>query len=259
MDSRFRQLQLTELEMLEYFDSICKKHNIKYYLVAGTALGAIRHKGFIPWDDDIDVGILRKDYKRFLKVAAMEFDERFFLQTYKTDAQYHLPYAKLRRNDTLFVEPDITDLHMHHGIFIDIFCLYSVPSNKFLQKLHGGVLHFTKLIHAAFKRLKLFKFDRLVLSFMDKLAAIFPEKLCKCRSIVFSLSPYDEEAVPADVFSGTVLHEFEGKMYPLPENWDRYLKHLFGDYMTPPPENKRIPHATKFILTNEKADSYNAK
>jgi len=251
-DSRLRKLQLIELEMLEYFDAICKKHNIPYYLIAGTALGAIRHEGFIPWDDDIDVALMRKDYKRFLKVAAEEYDERYFLQTYKTDGQYHLPFTKFRRKDTLFLEPELINLKMNHGIFIDIFCLYGVPSTRILQKLHWAVLHFIKLVHAACKRLKFFKLDRLVLAIMDKMAAVFPEKLCKCRSIVFSLSPYEEEAIPVEFFGEGILWQFEGRKYPIPTSWDSYLKHLFGDYMTPPPVDKRIPHATEYHLIGEK-------
>src|SRR5690606_2891856 len=130
-----------QLEILIEFDRICKKNNIKYQLFAGTLLGAVRHKGFIPWDDDIDVCLLRKDYNKFIQACKTDLDSRSFLQTYVTDKNCIIQFAKLRKNNTLFLESGISDCKTHHGIFIDIFPLDNVLPNTFCGKMQQKLLY----------------------------------------------------------------------------------------------------------------------
>ena len=114
--SVLRRLQQTEFEILKEFDRICKKHNIQYFLDSGTALGAARHKGFIPWDDDIDVGMLRSDYEHFLEICPKELEQKYFLQTIETDPGCPCLFAKIRKNGTIYQENE------KHRIKIE-FCI----------------------------------------------------------------------------------------------------------------------------------------
>ena len=124
-------IQKNEIKVLENFIKIASKHNLKYFLYGGTLLGAIRHKGFIPWDDDVDVIMPRSDYEIFLKVAKEELPNNMFLQTCLTDPYYSLPYAKIRKVNTSYIE--MTTRHrkkMVNGVFIDIFPLDEYPYSK---------------------------------------------------------------------------------------------------------------------------------
>ncbi|MCB1828331.1 MAG: LicD family protein, partial [Coxiellaceae bacterium] len=129
-ETPLRQAQLVMLRMLKIFDHICKKHKLTYWLEAGTLLGAVRHHGFIPWDDDLDVSMLRKDYERFIRLAPDELPSDIFMQTEKSDPGYFNPAVplKLRDKNSLLIEPhEVEDKHIHQGIFIDIFPYDTVP------------------------------------------------------------------------------------------------------------------------------------
>ena len=123
MNNDLNELKRIELEMLKTFIKICKKHNFMYFLVGGTCLGSVRHGGFIPWDDDIDVGMPRSDYNKFIKIASEELPGNMFLQTFFTDEQYPCAFAKIRNNDTTFIEKGLRKSNINHGIYIDIFPL----------------------------------------------------------------------------------------------------------------------------------------
>ena len=127
MDSKFyepevlKQLQGEILSILDDFIRICEDYHLEYFGIAGTGIGALRHKGFIPWDDDIDVGMPREDYEKFLQIAQKECGEEYFLQTVDTDPEYHLYFAKLRMNHTRFVENSLQKAGSVTGFYIDIF------------------------------------------------------------------------------------------------------------------------------------------
>ena len=151
-NSILREVQLIQLNMLLKVDEICRLNNIRYYLIGGSALGAVRHKGFIPWDDDVDIGMFRRDYDQFLDIADKFLDNKYFLQTNRTDPDYHGPYAKLRANNTTYIEKVSRSLgaKIHQGIFIDIFPLDNVPDKKLLLKLQLTLMRF--LLSVAFAR-----------------------------------------------------------------------------------------------------------
>lgn len=124
------KLQKEQLEIVMEVDRICKKHKINYLMDAGTMLGAVRHKGFIPWDDDLDICMLRKDYDKFSEIVDKELDGKYFYQTNKTDKNFGFFFAKIRKNNTLYLEEMAINNKSHSGIFIDIFPIDNNSDNK---------------------------------------------------------------------------------------------------------------------------------
>lgn len=130
-----KDVQVKILDVMKYIDAICRKNGIVYYIMGGTALGAIRHGGFIPWDDDLDIFMTPAEYERFKAAMAADGNEKFILQEWSTTKNY-LEYAKVRMNGTTFIEESFKDRKdMHHGIYVDIMMLHKVPESNFIQKL----------------------------------------------------------------------------------------------------------------------------
>ncbi|MBE6583907.1 MAG: LicD family protein [Ruminococcaceae bacterium] len=257
-----QELQAVELEIFKHFTNACVKLNIKYFLVAGTLLGAVRHQGFIPWDDDIDVAMFREDYEKFLKEAQSLLPEHIFLQTYSTDLGYHKVFAKLRNENTTFIECSVKSNKMSHGMFIDIFPLdycdtdtksstlfklkeriYSLRSSSLAKDLK---LDFKKrLIRQGCKlvcpdpRKALIKLERLHTSMKsDKYVTNF--------SSIYG----DKEIMPIDWYGDGALITFEGLTVSVPKEYDKWLSTIYGNYMElPAPENRVSHHLTVAIDT----------
>lgn len=261
-----REVQLTQLEILLELDRICKKNDIKYQLCDGTLLGAIRHKGFIPWDDDIDVLMLRKDYNRFLEVCKKDLNKKYFLQNFLTDGNFPGNISSLRKNNTLQMMNLYSDLDMSHGIWIDIFPMDNILPNtligqvqkfliykiKILKKIRikkyayssrNTCLKYIKiLIHNLLKPVSIQRFNKL----QDKLACMFQNK-----ETIYSTSlasgktnpkSYYKDMIKNNDFHDTIDMEFEGHLFPVPRSYHKVLTNTFGDYMTPPPIEEQKPH-----------------
>ena len=126
-----RDVQEKILETMKYIDKLCRENKIEYYIMGGTALGAVRHGGFIPWDDDLDIFMTPKEYEKFKAVFEKENSSQFVIQEWRTTPHY-LEYAKIRMNNTTFIEEAFKNRKdMHHGIYVDIMILHKVPNNKF--------------------------------------------------------------------------------------------------------------------------------
>lgn len=124
------------LEMLKDFDAVCRKHNIRYQLFAGTALGAVRHNGFIPWDDDVDVILMRCEYERFFEEAAADFDPKIYYVQGEHSAHWPMQFSKLRRNNTACIEKyHPRDKNIHQGVYIDIFPCDNLSDNPIVRRL----------------------------------------------------------------------------------------------------------------------------
>ena len=260
-NSLIKELQLNLLEILEEVIRICDKNDIKYILAEGTLLGAVRHKGFIPWDDDLDIIMPREDYEKFKKVVATELDENYFFQDYRSDLEYPSFFAKVRCNKTTFIEKGYRKLKkMNHGTFLDIF-------------VADGY-------HPCFKntlRLKFVRFCRSVLLYqkvcdvnkiLQKIARIFPrnflfklvEKTLKAMNAEKNNDRFfvgNNGFLPIDTFENLKEQPFETLMATIPANYDKVLSNLYGDYMQLPPIEHRIPrHMTKWISLSIPYEKY---
>ncbi len=247
-----KDLQKVELEILLEVDRVCRKHSIKYFLVSGTLLGAIRHKGFIPWDDDIDICMPINDYRRFCKIAKNELKKDYFLQNSDTDFSDRW-FAKVRKNNTTCIEKGYEKSRVHQGVWIDIFPLIGVKNdkkwlNKITRKAGFGKKMLSKRFAASgkFKELsmekKLLKF--LPLGLVRMIARLIFKSIFKdCSGFEYSYYLWGDSKIRArfrrGLFDELCEVEFEGYMLPAPKEWDEYLTAVYGDYMTPPPPEKR--------------------
>lgn len=260
------KLQQTELEILKTFDTLCSQYDLTYFITAGTLLGAVRHQGFIPWDDDIDVVMPRKDFDRLSVVCREHLPEKYFYQSRKTDANYPFFFAKIRKNGTRVTEPTLNKIAMHTGIYIDIFPLDVCPRSdrggrtyfKWTEQLQCAVMakvnpdfscgytkRYMRLIHNLLRRL-----PRRLLDFLWCTTRIVIRFLCgdKRLSTACASHGYPRETYEASWFSAAVPLRFHDGSFPAPFAWDRLLQNMYGDYMTPPEENNRAGH---FINQNE--------
>lgn len=142
MDYSVREVQLSILEVMKDVETICRENEIDYFIISGTVLGAIRHKGFIPWDDDLDIGMTRENYDKFKKVFSQEQPKGLFLQDYKSDPNIPFYFSKVRKDNTEFVENYTKDIKMHHGVYIDIFPYDNVPNSDLRRTMHRLHLDF---------------------------------------------------------------------------------------------------------------------
>ena len=253
--SQIKELQAVALALFKDFLQVCGTLGLRYYVLGGTALGAVRHKGFIPWDDDIDVGMPRADYQVFLEKAQALLPESVFLQTFETDPEFYANFAKLRNSGTTFIETSLRNSNMNHGVYIDIFPLDDYPDGKwdrFWVKACNMLLN--GRLAAAFyyddslplrSRLK-HTICKILCPSLDKALRDRDLLMRSCRSGSI-LANYcgawgEKEFVPAEWFSDGCELEFEGLPVRVPKEYHRYLTQLYGDYMTPPPPEKRIGH-----------------
>lgn len=237
---------------------ICDKHNIRYFIIAGTLLGAVRHGGFIPWDDDMDVGMLREDYEKFLKVAKTELGEEFFLQTPETDKNYGLPFAKILLNGTVLVEATAGS-NAKKGIFVDVFPFDVAPENEADRENHNKKTYFYKRLllaklnynvcakndyvkRAVYFVLKImsafYSHDKLVKKLESEITRYNNSKTEDIVNIGGAYG-YKKETIKADWVRDTVEIPFEDMTISAPVDYIKYLETFYGDYMTPPPEDKR--------------------
>lgn len=249
-----RTCQLKQLAILEEIDKICKRHHIEYWLDGGSLLGAVRHGGFIPWDDDIDIGMSLEDEKRFEEIAPKELPAWLFLQTPKTDPGSKEPITKIRDRNSLYIENGDDFSHPYvKGIFVDILPFVDYPdiSRRWIKTLTRGISKSYSILHhqhtyslRSFAEFFYFGGKYCLFSGLWKIANLFGKKtrysdvpILNGRGISF-----DKKAVKP---LGTI--QFEGKKFPAPCNPDSYLTDLYGDYMQIPPVEKREFHSI-FIL-----------
>lgn len=245
------EVKKIEIEILDYIVSVCEANNLRYFLAGGTLLGAVRHGGFIPWDDDIDINMPRPDYDKLVEIMR-NVNGRFMLKAFEISEDYVYAFAKMVDTTTELIEKDIP--HPGYGLFVDIFPLDGLPNDeserkRFQDKLwkYNNMLGYSIQKSAAHKNLifkikyifsKCIGYKRL-LKLIGRNAKSYLYELCDYVAVVTTaVNKYRK--IPRELYEGSTYLSFEGKEYSVPEKYDEYLTGLYGDYMKLPPEDKRI-------------------
>ncbi|WP_253664863.1 LicD family protein [Legionella micdadei] len=261
-DGRLRQAQLKMLNMLEVVDEICLKHKIDYWLDGGSLLGAVRHQGFIPWDDDLDISMPRASYEHFLRVAPAEIPANMWLQTAQTDPGFFnlsVP-LKIRDRNSRFVEAhEQGNEPYQQGIFIDVFVYDSLPVSPFQRKLYKVLAKkILRLLRPKYSAVEAGHGARLY----QLLEPLFSKQMLEraLQRIIHkantSGSPYlgtGYQCVNSNLVAHTDIFplkraRFETREFNIPNRFDLMLKDLYGDYMTLPPEDQRVMKHCKELI-----------
>lgn len=257
-----RKRQMEALEILLEFRRVCEELGLRYYLTAGTLLGAVRHMGFIPWDDDVDIAMPREDYDLFRRLAPQKLKSGFFYQSSETEENFPGYFAKLRKRGTYAEEPFMRSINVEQGLFIDIFPLDKCPDGK-----RSGGLFFKgmELIFCAVMGRVCGEFvcgyQKKYMRFLWRTLKRLPNKwLFTMRQalrkgmgcFVFSSGSrwctvggrhgYPRETYQREWFEEKTELTFEGESFPAPAGWDKLLKNMYGDYMRLPPPEERERH-----------------
>ena len=257
---QLRKLQLIELDQLNVFADLCERHNLKYYLYGGTLLGAVRHSGFIPWDDDIDVAMPRADYNKFQQIAAKELPDAYFFETPESIPGNPYYMSRIRKKNTIYQSDWVKRFNLPStGIWIDIFPLDDQPAQMSLKQHIDGKLIYSflnKLIknhgrspseaQSLPAKVGLFMTRLLPFTFYQKLRDRIARRH-EGRNLPYvityaGIAGYKKETFPKAFLEPSATLEFEGRQYTVPGNYDAWLKHIYGDYMQLPPIEKRKPH-----------------
>ncbi len=249
------KLHKTQVEILDEIVKICRKNEINYFLIGGTLLGAKRHKGFIPWDDDLDIAMPRKDYEKFLKIAKQEINnDRFIIDDCKGNKKYWQPFAKVRMKNTIYQERFVKESEIENGIWVDIFPLDNT------KKENSSTLKLQWKIILSLRKLTLNKVNSKEKNIFKTILALITNANLNARltTIIMKMQNKGEskyfmnfgsqygikkQVHPKDKYLPAKELEFEGKRYNVPNDYEYVLKKIYGNnYMELPPEEKRVTH-----------------
>lgn len=250
-----RELQLCQLDIALDIKQICEENHINYFLIGGTLLGAVRHKGFIPWDDDLDIGMLRSDYEKFIQVCTSKLPDHLFLQTWDTDPYYGFSFAKIMLKGTTFQEEFAATSKAKAMIFVDVFPFDNMPDLKKQQERQFTVSSFwgrlllhkqgydvasrskNKVLHRILKIVScLFSKDgikRKIIQAQQKYANYDTKNVINSGSSYRLKEYFEKSGVSTEVMT------FEGYDFNVPIGWKQLLTNMYGDYMQLPPIEKR--------------------
>ncbi len=266
MSQTVRDVQDKILEIMLYIDKLCRENNITYHIMGGTALGAVRHGGFIPWDDDLDIFMTPQEYEKFKKAFKTQKSNKFIIQEWKTVPKY-LEYAKVRMNGTTFIEESFKDKKdMHHGIYVDIMILHKAPLNKFSQKKIYYESKFVTLYALSQRNWKpKNKMQKIILNLLKILPCQIIAK--QCYKDIYKYDNKKDNYVwcyfitPAKFRSGIFAQEFfdtaeeidfEGYSLLGPAKIKEYLEYRYGDYMKLPSEEQQRAAVHAMIYDTQK-------
>lgn len=252
------KLHFVQFEMLKTFDAICKNHDINYVLFAGTALGAIRHQNFIPWDDDLDVALLRDDYEKFLKIAKNELAPEYYLQK-EFSAHWPMFYTKLRKNNTAYIEKMAPiDHKQHQGIYIDIFPCDNLASNFLMQHIQ---FFCSKIIIAKSLSQRGYVTNHALKKAFIQFCKLIPLKLpyritirrndsdsMLVHTFLGASSRFEKAIFKREWFTQTIGVPFGDGVFPVSKCYEKLLTTMYGNYMQLPPLKDRIAKAHAVLV-----------
>lgn len=269
-----RKLQNVQLIALLEVDRICKKHNLRYFLAFGTLLGAVRHKGFIPWDDDVDITMPRDDMCRFISICKSELSQDFFIQTPDTDANYYFPIIRLRVTGTKCVEKYFNTVDMNDGIFVDIYPCDNVPDSQFKRWMYKYLSKYLIVSVAILARpdIKRSSLKKRLAAFVLPLPLRLMSKSRRIKLRDGFLSRYNKSKTkdvvvqdgmglvskyvyPCEFIESIEYMDFEGWKLPCSKLHHNMLSQMYGKYMELPPVEKRCQHHGFLELDFGKYDS----
>ena len=253
-----------QLELLQYFISVCEQLKLKWFCVCGTALGAAKYGGFIPWDDDIDVALPRDDYDK----ASALLPEHIFLQNYQTDPAFPHEFCKLRNSNTTQIEVGVQNIRMNHGIYIDVFPLDGHPRSKvghMIFELQNKVLtwkQFCFLKDSPHRRIRIRNFLLRILGYHNKMVLTMMKKEKLYKKYPIHQSEYwcnygnwqkQLEYAHHTQYGNGISATFEGIEVVIPEKYDEYLTQKYGDWRSDPPVEKRKSHHRIAVFDAERS------
>lgn len=273
-NSELRKLQMVTLDIIKLFADICEKHNLRYFMVGGTMLGAVRHKGFIPWDDDVDMGMPRPDYERFMKIVHKELPAGYSFLNYKQNKQYKRYFSRIVNNNVKIYN-NSNSVEIIENAWLDIFPYDGMPEGKLRQKLHFYRLTFWRVMYHAscfdelvnLNRPGRPKYQQMIINFIHKTKFGHNFNTYKLmRRIEKGLRKYDydksgtvvsffgaymqKEIISKKIFGKLAKYDFEDTKFWGAEHYDTFLRHYYGDYMTPPADADKDKHSIRKIEYN---------
>lgn len=252
----FEELKELQLEILYKIDCFCKKNSIKYFLTAGSLIGAVRHAGYIPWDDDIDIMLLRPDYDRLIHEFNGQVKD-LKLMAPELNWEYYAPYANIFDTRTILEEDFVSHRFEVVGVKIDVFPFDALPKNENKYTIERNFIYFLNKILSIKRSTLPFKKrtvkKRIATIFASLLPYSFLQRIIRLIATSTSYDTVDDVFLrtfdinkpmraPKSIFDQVIYTKFEKYFFPIPGKYDDYLKIRFGNYMQLPPMEQRVPH-----------------
>lgn len=238
---------MSQYYLLRAFDKFCSKHNLIYTLDFGTILGAVRHEGFIPWDDDIDVSMIRSEYGRFLELTENWEHKNIFVQNYNTDRQFIHSFTRLRLNESLAIQDEWKNLKAHQGIFIDVFVYDVIAGDQEACQIHADEIRtiqeekMTYVLGDTVDYSNLHVLNTLQTNVMTRFNDnITPDSFV--AHMTQGLDSYYQSRRKVSDFTNVTMMLFELSHFPVPKQYDRILRNNYGAYMEYPQKSEQTPH-----------------